>query len=153
MGSAEATDVEGPLRVGSGQSCTSVFSQKRTFSNKLRKQRKMSFDIIVLKPTDVSVDDISDVADVVPIGNVDDVSAAFDSVFPNCLQGVFIDGEDYSVEGFVSGNPVQSVHLALRSGGQSSGDTTTIFLAGLADLCRRLNAVAFAVSDNSRLAP
>jgi hypothetical protein len=113
----------------------------------------MSFDLIILKPTDASVDDISDVTDVVQLGSVDEVTAAFHSVFPNCLDGAFISGEEYSVEAILSGDPVQSVHMGLRSGLLWSDDTTTKFLAVLAGVCRRLDAVAFAVSDSSRVAP
>lgn len=113
----------------------------------------MGFDIIVVKPTDTSVDDISDVVDVVSLGTIEVVTAAFHSTFPNCLSGAFICSEAYSVEGSLGGDPVQSAHLQLRFGQLSSDDTTTEFLAVLADVCRKLDAIAFAVSDNSRLCP
>ena len=100
----------------------------------------MGFDIIVLKPTDTSVVDISEVSELVPLGTVEVVSAAFHSMFPNCLKGAFVCGEAYSVEGSLVG---------VNYLGRSASD----FLAVLTDVCRRLDAIAFAVSNNSRLSP
>lgn len=111
----------------------------------------MSFDIIILKPTDSSISDLSEVNDVVLLGSAEVVSAAFNAAFPNCFDGAFLSGEDYAVEGSLSGDPVQSVHLALRFGHQASGVDTEAFLAMLGEICQQLGAVAFAVSDNSRI--
>ena len=128
------------------------FGQERPVT-KLNLGDGMSFDIILLKPTASSIGDLSEVDDVVPLGSAKSVSAAFNAAFPNCFNGVFISGEDYAVEGSMSGDPVQSVHLALRFGHQASGDGTEAFLAALGEICRQLGAVAFAVSDNSRISP
>lgn len=111
----------------------------------------MSFDIIILKPTDSSVSDLSEVDDVVWLGSAEAVSATFNAAFPSCLNGVFLSGEDYAVEGSLSGDPVQSVHIALRFGHRTSGDSTEAFLTRLGEICQQLGAVAFAVSDNSRI--
>jgi len=59
----------------------------------------MSFDIIILKPTDSSISDLSEVNDVVLLGSAEVVSAAFNAAFPNCFDGAFLSGEDYAVEG------------------------------------------------------
>lgn len=111
----------------------------------------MSFDIIILKPTDASISDLSEVDDVVMLGSAEAVSAAFNAAFPSCFNGVFVSGEGDAVEGSLSGDPVQSIHLALRFGHQGSGDSTAEFLTTLGDICQQLGAIAFAVSDNSRI--
>jgi hypothetical protein len=113
----------------------------------------MSFDIVILKPIDASIDDISEVEDVIPLGNVETVSAAFNDAFPTCTGGVFVSGESYSVELSLSGQPVQSAHLSLRFGQTWSDEHRVHFLELLATVCGTLGAIAFAVSDNSRVAP
>jgi len=113
----------------------------------------MSFDIIILKPTEVSVSDISTVEDAVPLGTTESVSAAFYGAFPACVGGVFSSGDDYSVELVLSGEPVESAHLALRYGQSWSEKSERQFFSLLSSVCHSLGGVAFAVSDNSRVAP
>ena len=112
----------------------------------------MSFDIII-RPTDLAVDDISAVEDVITLGTAEDVSAAFNRVFPSCIDGAFISGEHYSVELVLSGAPVESAHLALRYGRSWSEVIEKQFVASLSSVCLSIGGVAFAVSDNSRIAP
>lgn len=114
----------------------------------------MSFDIIILKPTDLTIEDISDVGDVVPLGVTDVVAAVFEREFPGCIEnGCFVSGELYAVELTLNGEPVESAHMSLRFGEAWSDEAETQFNALLAKVCLALGALAFAISDNSRLAP
>lgn len=113
----------------------------------------MSFDIVILKPSDMSVDDISEVNEVAPLGKTESVSKEFDQAFPGCLKGGFISNSGYSVELTLSGEPVESVHLTLRYGQSWSETSEASFIGLLSSVCRLLGGVAFAVSDNSRVAP
>lgn len=113
----------------------------------------MSFDIIILKPTDSAVNDISAVKDVAPLGSSASVSEVFNKAFPGCTEGVFISGDHYAVELSLIGEPVESAHLALRYGKSWSENTETQFQELLSSVCRSLGGIAFAVSDNSRVAP
>ncbi len=113
----------------------------------------MSFDIIILKPTDLLVEDISMVEDVAPLGTTKIIFEIFNNVFPACIGGAFISGEDYSVELVMNGEPVESAHLALRYGKSWSEESEKQFVALLSKACLSLGGVAFAVSDNSRVAP
>ena len=58
----------------------------------------MSFDIIILKPTNLSENDLSNVEDVLDIGCHEAVITFLELVFPGCAQGAFSDGERYSLE-------------------------------------------------------
>lgn len=113
----------------------------------------MSFDIIILKPTDLSENDLSKLEDVRDIGRPEAVINALELVFPGCVQGAFSDGERYSLESAQSGDPVTTVHLTLRYGRAWSEATRAEFLTLLSRACQSLESVAFAVSDNSRIAP
>ena len=113
----------------------------------------MSLDIIILKPTDPAVDDISAVDDVIPLGAADIVSKVFNHFFPGCTEGEFISGNDFSVELMLSGEPVESAHLTLQFGKSWADKSEGNFQVLLAEACRALGVVAFAVSDNSRIAP
>jgi hypothetical protein len=113
----------------------------------------MSFDIIILKPTDLTVNDLSAVEDVAPLGSTASVSGAFNNAFPGCTEGAFIAGDRYAVELSLSGEPVESAHLAVRYGKLWSEETETQFQELLSSVCHALGGVAFAVSDNSRLSP
>ena len=113
----------------------------------------MSFDIIILKPADSAVSEISAVKEVSPLGSSASVSGAFNEAFPGCTEGAFISGDCYAVELSLIGEPVESAHLALRYGKSWTEKTATQFQELLSSVCRSLGGVAFAVSDNSRVAP
>jgi len=113
----------------------------------------MSFDVIILRPTDLSENDLYNVIDVLDIGDHETVIKLLDLVFPGCANGSFSAGESYSIESTQNGNPVTSVHLTLRFGTAWSEKANRDFLTSLSKLCNFLKAVAFAVSDNSRITP
>jgi len=113
----------------------------------------MSFDIIILKPTDPTANDISAVEDVTPLGTTDIVSKVFNNAFPGCTEGAFNSGYDFSVELMLSGEPVESAHLTLQFGQSWTDKSERNFQVLLAEACRALGVVAFATSDNSRIAP
>ena|SRR6266566_948588 len=113
----------------------------------------MSFDIIILKPSDISIDNMSEVNEVAPLGDTEVVSRAFDQAFPGCLKGGFTSGNGYSVELMLNREPVESAHLTLRYGQSWSGTSERHFLSLLSSVCNSLGGVAFAVSDNSRVVP
>lgn len=112
----------------------------------------MSFDIIILRPSNVDAEDLSAVENLSDIGALDSVNATLDSIFPGCAQGTYSAREFYSVESSQSGDPVSSVHLTLRFGSKWSEAVNEEFLALLSTLCQQLQSHAFAVSDNSRVA-
>lgn len=106
----------------------------------------MSFDIIILKPTDLSENDLSNVEDVLDIGCPEAVITFLELVFPGCVQDAFSDGEHYSLESAQNGDPVTTIHLTLRYGRAWSEATNAEFLTLLLRLCQLLQSVAFAVS-------
>jgi len=113
----------------------------------------MSFDIIILKPTDLSENDLSAVEDVLDIGSPEAVITFLERVFPGCAHGAFLDGECYALESAQNGDPVTTIHLTLRYGRAWSEAACSDFMDLLSRLCELLQSVAFAVSDNSRMAP
>ncbi|BCM10472.1 hypothetical protein ACI2S5_26155 [Ralstonia nicotianae] len=113
----------------------------------------MSFDIIILKPANCDVKDLTSIQGADPIGAPKSVHDECDSVFPGAATGSHLNREYFAVEVSTSGSPVTSVHMALRFGAAWSDETYTPFIEHLARLCHKLGCVAFAVSDNSRLAP
>jgi len=113
----------------------------------------MSFDIIILKPTDLSENDLSAVEDVLDIGSPAAVITFLERVFPGCAHGAFWDGERYALESTQNGDPVTTIHLTLRYGRAWSEAACSDFMDLLSRLCELLQSVAFAVSDNSRMAP
>ncbi|WP_137189789.1 hypothetical protein [Stenotrophomonas rhizophila] len=113
----------------------------------------MSFDIIILKPTEPSANDLSNVEDVLDIGSPEAVITFLELVFPGCAQGAFSDGERYALESAQCGDPVTTLHLTLRYGPAWSEAACAEFLTLLSRLCQLLQSVAFAVSDNSRITP
>ena len=113
----------------------------------------MSFDIIILKPANGNMEDLTSIQDVGPIGSPEAVRGEFDSVFPGIATGVHLNGESFAAEVSTGGNPVTSVHIALRFGAAWSDEAYALFIEHLTKLCYKLDCVAFAVSDNTRLAP
>ena len=113
----------------------------------------MSVDLIVLKPTDPSADELSEVESVSPLGTTASVSLAFNNVFPGCSERPFIIGEEFAVELSLSGEPVESAHLALRFGNSWSEKSKAQFHTLLSQVCLSLGGIAFAVSDNTKVAP
>lgn len=109
----------------------------------------MSVDIIVLRPADQQVNDLADVESVNDIGPITSVTQTLEHIFPGCINGVFAVGEAYSLEAQYSGDPVASIHLTLRIATDWSDAAQSGFLQQLHTLCRHLDALAFAVSDNS----
>jgi len=115
-------------------------------------ERRMSFDIIILRPTDLGINDLADVESVEDIGLTASVSTSLDLVFPGCAQGAFAMGDYYVFESVLSGDPVTSIHLTLRYGSAWCESAYGEFLASLSRLCHQLQSQAYAVSDNSRIA-
>ncbi len=112
----------------------------------------MSYDIILLKPADPRTDDLSNIEDVVEMGEETSIITSIEQVFPGCTQGVFTKDESFTVEGSLSGNPVTSIHLSLRFGSAWSDSSFNVFLGQLSQLCNSLQAHAYSVSDNSLIA-
>src|SRR3979490_1559575 len=100
----------------------------------------MSFDIIILKPTDMCTSDLTAIERVMDIGSPASVSTSLDSIFPGCTHGVFSAGDSYSVESVQSGDPVTSIHLTLRYGSTWSDATNVEFLALVSSLCQQLQS-------------
>ncbi|NMG34839.1 hypothetical protein GRF61_10340 [Azoarcus sp. TTM-91] len=113
----------------------------------------MSFDIIILKPSEASVTDLTEVEEVDTLGSFEAVSQIFNAAFPGCMDGGFLCGDDYSVELSLSGQPVESAHLTLRFGQSWDTQGEAHFEQQLTSTCGPSGWVAFAVSDNSRITP
>lgn len=113
----------------------------------------MSFDIIVIKPANRGAESLNDVREVSPLGDAESVRRIFEDEFPGAVTSVFVHRDEYSLEVTLANDPVGSAHLALRSGQEWSTSSRDQFIERLDELCRHLQCVAFAVSDNSRLAP
>lgn len=113
----------------------------------------MSFEMVILRPTGADVTDMADVEDVLDLGALESVAASVESVFPGCIHGTFSKGSSYSLESTLSGDPVASVHLTLQYGATWTEAISDEFLERLSSLCKLLDSIAFAVSDNSRIAP
>ena len=113
----------------------------------------MSFDIVILKPDDDSVADISEVSEITPLGDRATVSNAFNSVFPGCLDGLITSAGGYSVDLLLNGSPVESAQLTLHFGQTWSEEIGDRLTKSLGSICALHGWVAFAVSDNSRVAP
>ncbi|MGY6126096.1 hypothetical protein ACW9YV_11535 [Paraburkholderia strydomiana] len=113
----------------------------------------MSFDIIVIQPTNLNAESLNDVREVSPLGDAESVRRIFEAKFPESTTGLFVNCEEYSLEVTLANDPVSSAHIALRSGQAWSTSSLEQFIARLVELCGHLQCVAFAVSDNSRLAP
>lgn len=113
----------------------------------------MSFDIIVVKPGTRDAECLNDVREVIPFGDAESVRQIFEATFPGAAPGVFVNGEEYSLEVTLASDPVGSAHLARRYGQNWSTSSRDQFVECLGELCHHLQCVAFAVSDNSRLAP
>jgi hypothetical protein len=112
----------------------------------------MSYDVLIIKPRDNSVENLSTVEDVAPLGEKYLVESAINTVFPGAINGVWQCSE-FSVEALISGNPVESVHITLRFGDSWSETSEAHFLNLTACICSKIDAVAFSVSDNSKLSP
>ncbi|WP_074870807.1 hypothetical protein [Atopomonas hussainii] len=112
----------------------------------------MSFDVLIIKPSEVSVEDLSEVAAVDPLGDISFVESAINLVFPGAVNGVWL-SEEFSVEALINGTPAESAQITLRFGNSWSEASEANFLSFLSSICRKIDAVAFAVSDNSKLAP
>ncbi|MBP0639901.1 hypothetical protein [Cupriavidus sp. AcVe19-6a] len=113
----------------------------------------MSFDIIVLRPSNPDAESLDSVRDANDLGDLASVRRGFDSIFPGATTGVFLHNEEYALEVSLAGDPVGSAHIALRFGAAWSDASHDQFVERLGELCRRLQCVAFAVSDNARLGP
>lgn len=112
----------------------------------------MSFNILIIKPSEISVEDLSAVEAIDPLGEISIVESTINSVFPGAVNGVW-QCEEFSVETLINGNPVESAHITLHFGNSWSETSETNFLSFVSSICRKINAVAFSVSDNSKLAP
>jgi hypothetical protein len=112
----------------------------------------MSFDVILIKPNDLSIDDLSAVEDVMLLGDKEFVEAAIDQSFPEAVNGLW-QSEEFSIEALISGNPVESVHITAHFGDSWSEASEAKLLSLITIICHKIGAVAFSISDNSKLAP
>ncbi len=112
----------------------------------------MSFDVIILKPIDISIEDLSEIDNIEQLGKREIVEHIVNQSFPAAVDGVWLTDE-FSVEALLSGEPVDSIHLTLRFGDSWSENSETQFLKRIESICQKLQSVAFSVSDNTRLAP
>lgn len=115
-------------------------------------RKRMSYDIIILKPMGPGTDDLANVDEVLEIGDEASVLRSLAHVLPGCIQEVFAKDESFTVEGSLSGKPVTSIHLSLRFGTCWSDSSFDVFLALLSELCDSLQTHAFSVSDNKLIA-
>ncbi|WP_155624902.1 hypothetical protein [Burkholderia vietnamiensis] len=113
----------------------------------------MSFDIVAIKPTNLDAESLNDVREVRPLGDAESVRRIFEVKFPGATTGLSVNREEYSLEVTLVNDPVDSAHLALRWGPAWSTSSRDQVIERLGEICRHLECVAFAVSDNSRLAP
>lgn len=113
----------------------------------------MSFDIIVLKPSNGDAECLTDVQEVASLGDTESVRALFEARFPDSTAGALFYGEEYALEVRLMNDPVGSAHLALRFGPAWTDSSHDQFIECLRELCRPFGFVAFVVSDNSRVAP
>jgi hypothetical protein len=112
----------------------------------------MSFDVILIKPNDLSTEDLSAVEDVALLGNKEFVETAIGLSFPGAVNGIWQSNE-FSVEALLSGNPVESVHITVHFGDAWSETSEAQLLSLITVICHKTGAVAFSISDNSKLAP
>ena len=112
----------------------------------------MSFDVILIKPNDLSIEDLSAVEDVMLLGDKGFVEAAIGLSFPGAVNGAW-KSEEFSIEALISGNPVGSVHITAHFGDAWSETSEAKLLSLIAVICHKTGAVAFSISDNSKLAP
>ncbi|MGC9458553.1 hypothetical protein [Vibrio genomosp. F10] len=113
----------------------------------------MSFDIIVLKPVDCSIVDLHEVSAALPFGTQDNVKCAFFSEFPDCFNNLYTELNEYSVELSIYDDPVESAHMTLWYGDDWSTLSGDKFMDALSRVCNKLDVIAYAVSDNSKIAP
>ncbi|HHP5490043.1 TPA: hypothetical protein ACSCYS_000356 [Aeromonas veronii] len=112
----------------------------------------MSFDLVVIKPCNRSIADLSEVEDVIPLGSKELISTKVTQYFPNAIEGVWL-SDEFSVEVFISGEPVISVHITIHFGNGWSKNSEAKLLIMIAAICRSIDASAFSLSDNTKLAP
>ncbi|MCF7530685.1 hypothetical protein [Pseudomonas petrae] len=81
----------------------------------------MSYDIIILKPMELGTDDLTNVDEVLEIGDEASVLRSLEQVLPGCIHGVFAKDDSFTIEGSLSGKPVtfhpfitQIRHLLVR---------------------------------------
>ena len=112
----------------------------------------MSFDVILIKPNDLSIEDLSSVEDVMQLGDKEFVKAAIDLSFPGAVNGLW-QSEDFSIEALINGNPVESVHITAHFGDAWAEASEAKLISLITVICHGTGAVAFCISDNSKLAP
>lgn len=109
----------------------------------------MSIDVIVLKPVGPAPDSLEDVAEAEVMGRREFVrDRVLEPVFPGLASGSHARGDRWSIECAYAGDPVTSLHLALRGLGEDYDD----LLDALARICLQQGWAAYLVADNSRLA-
>jgi hypothetical protein len=113
----------------------------------------MSFDILLLKPTNPAVQDLSEVEDVSSMGESYHVAGLLEAAFPGCVSGAHIQKEEYAIEAMLGGDPAESVHLTLRFGSHWKESSEAALQSILGPLCTSQGWVAFSVSDNSLFSP
>ena len=112
----------------------------------------MSFDVILIKPNDLSIEDLSSVEDVMQLGDKEFVEAAIGLSFPGAVNGLW-QSEEFSIEALINGNPVESVHITAHFGDAWAEASEAKLLSLITVICHEIGAVAFSISDNSKLAP
>ncbi|RMV81475.1 hypothetical protein ALP03_100951 [Pseudomonas amygdali pv. tabaci] len=111
--------------------------------------KRMSYDIIILKPVGSRTDNLADVDEVLDIGDEALVLRSLALVLPGCIQGVFVKDESFTIEGSLSGKPVTSIHLSLKFGACWSDSFFSVVQGLLSELCDSLQTHAFSVTDNT----
>lgn len=112
----------------------------------------MSFDVILIKPNDLSTEDLSTVEDVALLGDKVFVETAVGLPFPGAMNGIWQSNE-FSVEALISGNPVESVHIKVHFGDAWSETSEAKLLILITVICHKTGTIAFSIFDNSKLAP
>ncbi|WP_287029711.1 hypothetical protein [Pseudomonas sp. UBA6310] len=112
----------------------------------------MSFDVILIKPNDLSIEDLSSVEDVMQLGDKEFVEAAIGLSFPGAVNSLW-QSKEFSIEALINGNPVESVHITAHFGDAWTEASEAKLISLITVICHETGAVAFSISDNSKLAP
>lgn len=112
----------------------------------------MSFDVILIKPNDLSTEELSEVEDIALLGDKEFVETVIGLSFPGAVNAIWQSNE-FSVEALLSGDPVESVHITVHFGDAWSETSEAQLLSLITVICHKIGAVAFSISDNSKLAP
>jgi hypothetical protein len=96
----------------------------------------MSFDVLIIKPSNATIEDLSAVEDVAPLGETLIVENAINSAFPGAVNGIW-QSRDFSVEAQISGNPVESAHLTVHFASTWAKASEIQLLKCITTLCQK----------------